>query len=733
MKYFSFLFLLILVSPAAGQDASTRLQEALRLERSAGDYEGAIRIYRQIAGDSDADRRVLAQAILQLGKAYESLGRTEAFAAYERLARDFSDQQDLVAEARERMRGLAVETSVSQNDESPKLPGSRTILDLAGAFDEFGAVLSPSGRLLAYSPEYKDIEVAEVATSKRRKIDIPLEDGQWLDFLAFSPNEGQLATVINTRTEDDMESGVITLVDIDTGRTSALTTLASLFPEESDFACGWGTVQDWSADGSSLLISLAPCDNLRNGLLLAIVPLSGGPALFLPTIEGEQFEGFGSSIANRSVCFSGDGQHVFTEVQDVSENGAFAGATYIRRYESGTGRSAVWRRSGKETALFGCTWNPGTVLYATRALGGITLREGSPGSLEAGEDNLVVTLPNDEWAVAFSKEGDYVIDLSVGSGRSTTFLTDLDESDFPTGSSTPITDKATITMSLSPSGVLAWTGPRNIVKRYDTVSRSTLPDIQLPETEYGGIWWQNENRLVMRSAGYAPETKGNNFESYVEGRAAIWNTFVLDAEGEVVSSLTAAKARELGIQWAVPLGENTWVGWLPDAGCFGTVDVVTRATRQLACPSPPDRGQARVGLSPTGTHALTFIWDVGMRNPSLGVLDIESGTHKELTLDGYGEFSIGYQSQWLSHTQVLLGFSNPDKRRSGYRSGAVVLDIESGEVVRDLSELLSALDVRFLFLTPEQDQAVVYGRAKRRTSREMVAVVHKVLGLSEDQ
>lgn len=748
----SFLALILVAASSAAfapsafaQSGEDLFQQALRTERLSGNMDAAIALYEQIVEEHGDDRELSANALLQLARAYEALGRTEARRAYGQLLDGYADYPEVVVEARagyERTREPVASPSSIATD---RQPGSRTMLNLEGAFEEFGAVMSPGGRLLAYSPEYKYIEIADVSTSERRRIDVAKEIGAprdtfgedpWIDYLAFSPDESQLATSVNSGSTDGDWISTIVLVDVSTGHSRKLRTIASLFPDGSGFTCGQGVISDWSADGSSLLVHLSwkggQCERSRRfESQLAVVPISGGPAQFLPNVDGEKLNLGGSNMANRSACLSADGSHAFAEVYGVSPEGE-RDPLYLRRWELGTGESAVWRRGTGEVGLFGCTWKPGTILYAERALGGTTLREATATSLDGTDDEIVVVLPEDGWAVAFSKEGDFAVEISAGSSGNKAFLTDLDERGFPVGSSTNIMETGAITMSISPSGVLAWTGPRNILKRFDTASKTELPDVMLPETEFGGIWWQDDNRLVMRSRSeFEPQNSGGPV-GYVEGQAAIWNTFLLDADGQVQSQLSALQARELGIQWAVPMRDDRWLGWLPNDKCYGTVDTVSRETRKLACPTRPDQGQARVLLSPSGDHAITLIWDVGLANIAVGVLNLHSGDHRVLNLPREGQVSIGNQWQWVSPTQVLLGFSQPGNRWVRALTDAVILDIESGEVVRDLSQTLSALEVQNLFLAPN-GQAVVHSRPKGSATQDMVAVTHDILGVKADR
>jgi Tol biopolymer transport system component len=100
-------------SPAQAQArASTPedlYQQAITRERAAGDIQGAIQLYRQVAASSD--RALAARALLRLGEAYEKLGARESQAAYERIVRDFADQTEPANAARARLAALRSTTA----------------------------------------------------------------------------------------------------------------------------------------------------------------------------------------------------------------------------------------------------------------------------------------------------------------------------------------------------------------------------------------------------------------------------------------------------------------------------------------------------------------------------------------------------------------------------------------------------------------------------------------------
>ncbi len=142
------------------------LQQALAKERAAGQLEAAIALYQQIVRNHAANRPLAAKALVQLGRCYEKLARSEARQTYERLVRDYADQADLVAEARARLAALTA---------SP--PGGSLISDLvvrrvwADPDTDFTGAPSPDGERLTYVDwQTGDLAVYAVGSGKRRRL-----------------------------------------------------------------------------------------------------------------------------------------------------------------------------------------------------------------------------------------------------------------------------------------------------------------------------------------------------------------------------------------------------------------------------------------------------------------------------------------------------------------------------------------------------------------------------------
>ena len=91
----------------AQQTAEQLYQSGLYKEEIEGQLDAAIKTYETIIKQYPENRPVAAKALLHFGICKERLGLKEAQIAYERLVREYSDQSDIVAQAKERLTLLA--------------------------------------------------------------------------------------------------------------------------------------------------------------------------------------------------------------------------------------------------------------------------------------------------------------------------------------------------------------------------------------------------------------------------------------------------------------------------------------------------------------------------------------------------------------------------------------------------------------------------------------------------
>jgi tetratricopeptide (TPR) repeat protein len=95
------------VARGATNDLTGLLQKGLFEEEANRNLDAAISDYQSLANQFDKDRQLAATAIFRLGECYRALGRTnDAVVQYERIVREFSDQQTLVTLSRQNLAGL---------------------------------------------------------------------------------------------------------------------------------------------------------------------------------------------------------------------------------------------------------------------------------------------------------------------------------------------------------------------------------------------------------------------------------------------------------------------------------------------------------------------------------------------------------------------------------------------------------------------------------------------------
>src|SRR6266851_1181746 len=87
--------------------AEVLLQAAHQKQLVEGQLEEAIQLYKRIVQEHSGNRAVAAKALLEMGQCYEKLGNTEARKAYERVLREYGDQNEAAAQARARLAAIS--------------------------------------------------------------------------------------------------------------------------------------------------------------------------------------------------------------------------------------------------------------------------------------------------------------------------------------------------------------------------------------------------------------------------------------------------------------------------------------------------------------------------------------------------------------------------------------------------------------------------------------------------
>ncbi len=104
-----FLTAMVLVSfqHAFTQESAEDLYQAALFKKNAdGDLKGAIALFNKILKEFPDDRKICAQAHLQLGMCYEKLGMEQAQRSYKQVIEGYPEQTDAVRAAREKLSTL---------------------------------------------------------------------------------------------------------------------------------------------------------------------------------------------------------------------------------------------------------------------------------------------------------------------------------------------------------------------------------------------------------------------------------------------------------------------------------------------------------------------------------------------------------------------------------------------------------------------------------------------------
>jgi len=125
---------LLLAATLAGAQTNSLtdlLQQGLFAEQADRNFDAAIADYQKLATKFDQDRQLAATAIFRLGECYRAEGRTnEAASQYQRILREFSDQQTLATLSRQDLAGMGLAaTQMSKADSALAENSSKQLFD----------------------------------------------------------------------------------------------------------------------------------------------------------------------------------------------------------------------------------------------------------------------------------------------------------------------------------------------------------------------------------------------------------------------------------------------------------------------------------------------------------------------------------------------------------------------------------------------------------------------------
>jgi Tol biopolymer transport system component len=151
------------------QSAEQLFQKGIMKEEGEGSLREAIELYKSVADDTQAERALRAKALYQMGNCYEKLGQQEARGVYEKLVANYSDQPELVINAKRKLNKLNVDQAASDN--------SGIAIRQVPFYGVEIHAYSPDGRYANYiNWDNQEIGVVDLKSGKKWEI---TKDGDW--------------------------------------------------------------------------------------------------------------------------------------------------------------------------------------------------------------------------------------------------------------------------------------------------------------------------------------------------------------------------------------------------------------------------------------------------------------------------------------------------------------------------------------------------------------------------
>jgi len=151
---------------ALTQESAEELYQAALFKKNAdGDLEGAIKLFNKILKEFPDNRKVCAQAHLQLGMCYEKLGMEKAQKSYQQVIDSYPEQTDAVRVAREKLSTLlSIKKGAEKVDEGLQI----RLVEQGG--DDSGEISPDNRYLCCVDWETSDLAVMDMASGEMLRL-----------------------------------------------------------------------------------------------------------------------------------------------------------------------------------------------------------------------------------------------------------------------------------------------------------------------------------------------------------------------------------------------------------------------------------------------------------------------------------------------------------------------------------------------------------------------------------
>lgn len=352
-----------IVGAQSPRTAEVQMKAAQQKAEVEGDLQGAIEDYKKIVAGAGSNRALAAEALVRIAECHRKLGNSEAGHIYERIVRDFADQDSAVTIARQQLG-----TTVRRSSTLPMLTTQR-VLNVGNQWDR----ISPDGRYIA-RPENGtgNLVLYELASGTVRAVtaDGNPDDSDHRFPLAsvFSRDGSQIAYEWYVEKDD---RSVVRLVGTTDG---SRRTPRTLF-DNPDVDV---TPADWSPDGRWLAAMIERKDRTRQ---IALISVADGSLRVLKTVDWSRIGGLRFSPDSLRLAYHRPPQ------EGVSERDVFVMTV------DGSRESVVANSSADDTVL---EWTPdGRRLLIASDRGGSNsvwsiAASGTPASIELVKSDIGV-------------------------------------------------------------------------------------------------------------------------------------------------------------------------------------------------------------------------------------------------------------------------------------------------------------------------------------------------------
>ncbi len=368
-------------------------QKALVKERAEGNVAEAIQIYQRIVQEFPGNRALAAKALIEMGQCYEKLGKDEARKAYERVLRDYADQNEAATEARARLAALSGSGTTKTSEMVARRVWAGPDVDLNGA-------ASPDGRYLTYVDwETGDLALRDLRTGEKRHL---TKKGTWSTsveqalYSVVSPDGKQAAyDWFNKDSVYDLR-----VVGLDGSGPHVL---------YSNPEVPYAEPADWSPDGKYILAVFSRVDRTNQ---IGLVSVADGSVRVLKTLDWRFPE---------AMRFSPDGRYIaydFPPEQDSANRDIFLLST------DGSREIPLVQHPANDL-LLGWTPDGSRILFASDRTGSMSIwslavANGKP----LGAPELVKADVGQVRALGFTEKGAFYYGVEIGT--SDVYLATLD-------------------------------------------------------------------------------------------------------------------------------------------------------------------------------------------------------------------------------------------------------------------------------------------------------------------